>query len=165
VRTSAWIVVLVPTGGTAARREDTAVLRELATVSCYATDLAAAERWYTELLGIEPYYRTPGGGYVEYRVGESEDELGLIDARYRPGGPAAPAPAGAVVFWDVDDLPAAVDRLVALGATVHEPLREHGDGEGFATASVVDPFGNVLGVMVNPHHRALRARRAAAAAG
>ena len=137
------------------------MLRELATVSCYAADLAAAERWYTELLGVEPYYRVPG--YVEYRVGESEDELGLIDARYRPGGPAAPTPAGAVVFWDVDDLPAAVDRLVALGATVHEPLREHGDGEGFATASVVDPFGNVLGVMSNPHHRALRADRAAAA--
>ncbi len=159
------MVVGVPTGGTAARREDTAVLRELATVSCYATDLAAAERWYTELLGIEPYYRVPGGGYVEYRIGESEDELGLIDARYRPGGPVAPAPAGAVVFWDVDDLPAAIDRLVALGATVHEPLREHGDGEGFATASVIDPFGNVLGVMVNPHHRAMRARRTAAAAG
>ena len=137
------------------------MLRELATVSCYATDLTAAERWYTELLGIEPYYRVPG--YVEYRVGESEDELGLIDARYRPGGPVAPAPTGAVVFWDVDDLPAAVDRLVALGATVHEPLREHGDGEGFATASVVDPFGNVLGVKSNPHHRALRADRAAAA--
>jgi predicted enzyme related to lactoylglutathione lyase len=165
VSTSTRIVVLVPTGGTAARREDTAVLRELATVSCYATDLAAAERWYTELLGIEPYYRVPGGGYVEYRVGESEDELGLIDARYRPGGGAAPVPAGAVVFWDVDDLPAAIDRLVALGATVHEPMREHGDGEGFATASVVDPFGNVLGVMVNPHHRAMRARRTAAAAG
>ncbi|MCZ2814102.1 VOC family protein [Modestobacter sp. VKM Ac-2979] len=139
------------------------MLRELATVSFYADDLAAAERWYTELLGIEPYYRV-AGGYLEYRVGESEDELGLIDARYRPGG-VPPAPAGAVVFWDVDDLPAALDRLVALGATVHEPVREHGDGEGFATASVVDPFGNVLGIMVNPHHRELRARRTAAATG
>ena len=24
-------------------------------------------------------------------------------------------------------------------------------GEGFVTASVVDPFGNLLGVMTNPH--------------
>ena len=140
------------------------MLRELATVSCYADDLAAAERWYTELLGIEPYYRVPGGGYLEYRVGESEDELGLIDGRYRPGG-TAPAPSGAVVFRDVDDLPAALDRLLSMGATAHEPLREHGDGEGFATASVVDPFGNVLGIMSNPHHREMRARRASAAAG
>jgi hypothetical protein len=25
-------------------------------------------------------------------------------------------------------------------------------GEGFVTAAVVDPFGNVLGVMYNPHY-------------
>ena len=134
------------------------MLRELATVSCYADDLAAAGHWYTELLGIEPYYAVPG--YLEFRVGESEDELGLIDGRYRPAGTGAPG--GAVVYWDVDDLPAAIERLLAMGATANEPLTEHGDGEGFATASVVDPFGNVLGVMVNPHHRELRARRAAA---
>ena len=139
------------------------MLRELATVSCYAADLAAAERWYTELLGIDPYYRVPGGGYVEYRIGESEDELGLIDARYRPA-PLPAVPGGAVVFWDVDDLPAALERLLAMGATANEPLTERGDGEGFATASVVDPFGNVLGIMTNPHHRELRAGRAAAAA-
>ncbi|MBB3674952.1 VOC family protein [Modestobacter versicolor] len=132
------------------------MLRELATVSFYADDLAAAGRWYTELLGIEPYYSVPG--YLEFRVGESEDELGLIDARYRRT-PAPATPPDAVVYWDVDDLPAAIEQLVALGATAHEPLTEHGDGSGFATASVVDPFGNVLGVMVNPHHREMRAAR------
>jgi hypothetical protein len=25
-------------------------------------------------------------------------------------------------------------------------------GEGFVTASVVDPFGNVIGIMANPHY-------------
>lgn len=25
-------------------------------------------------------------------------------------------------------------------------------GEGFITASVVDPFGNILGIMHNPHY-------------
>ena len=139
------------------------MLRELATVSFYADDLAAAERWYTELLGTEPYYRV-AAGYLEYRVGESEDELGLIDARYRATAPPA-VPGGAVVYWDVDDLPAALERLLALGASANEPLVQRGDGEGFATASVVDPFGNVLGIMSNPHHRELRARRVAAAAG
>jgi len=28
-------------------------------------------------------------------------------------------------------------------------------GEGFVTASVVDPFGNVLGVMTNTHYQAV----------
>ena len=31
-------------------------------------------------------------------------------------------------------------------------MTRRGDG-GFITASVVDPFGNVLGIMQNPHWR------------
>ncbi len=41
-------------------------------------------------------------------------------------------------------------RLLDLGATAHaEPLVR---GEGFITASVIDPFGNILGVMYNAHY-------------
>lgn len=58
-------------------------------------------------------------------------------------------PRGAVVFWHVDDLAATLDRLIAMGATIYEPVTER--GSGFVTASVLDPFGNVLGVMNNPH--------------
>lgn len=32
---------------------------------------------------------------------------------------------------------------------------------GFVTLSVLDPFGNVLGIMYNPHYVALQAARAA----
>jgi hypothetical protein len=35
------------------------MLRGLATVSFFAADLEAAKRWYTELLGIEPYFVGP----------------------------------------------------------------------------------------------------------
>jgi hypothetical protein len=31
-------------------------------------------------------------------------------------------------------------------------------GEGFVTASVIDPFGNLLGVMENVHFAAMRER-------
>jgi predicted enzyme related to lactoylglutathione lyase len=55
-----------------------------------------------------------------------------------------------IVYWHVDDLPAAYERLLALGATPYEPPTQR--GEGFITASVVDPFGNVLGVMYNPRY-------------
>ena len=37
-----------------------------------------------------------------------------------------------------------------MGATEYQPLTER--GTGFITASVVDPFGNILGVMYNPHY-------------
>jgi hypothetical protein len=34
-------------------------LRGLATVNFYATDIQAAKKWYSELLGIEPYFIRP----------------------------------------------------------------------------------------------------------
>lgn len=81
--------------------------------------------------------------------GDYQHELGIIDRRYAPAG-AATGSGGAVAFWHVDDVHAALDRLFAMGAREYEALivRE----AGFVTASVVDPFGNILGVMYNPHY-------------
>jgi len=128
------------------------MLRGLATVSFFADDLAAAKNWYTELLGIDPYFERPDSkhpAYIEFRLGDYQDELGLIDSRYAPHG-SATGPAGAVVFWHVDDVAATLERLLSMGAKEHEALtvRE----AGFITASVVDPFGNILGIMYNPHY-------------
>ena len=125
------------------------MLNGVATVTYFTADLPAAGRWYAEFLGTEPYYAVEG--YLEFRIGDHSTELGLIDSRYVPGGPATP-PAGAIPYWQVDDLEAAVDRLLDHGATLHEPITERGRGTGFVTASVVDPFGNILGVMRNPHY-------------
>ncbi|TDC81034.1 VOC family protein [Actinomadura sp. 7K507] len=129
------------------------MLRGFATISYWADDLEAAKDWYAELLGVQPYFSAPGpdgrAGYYEFRVGDYRHELGLIDSRFRPGGPAA-GPGGAVMFWHVDDLAGAVERLLSLGAVTYEKITER--GEGFVTASVVDPFGNVLGVMHNAHY-------------
>jgi predicted enzyme related to lactoylglutathione lyase len=123
------------------------MLRGLTTVSYFAADLGAAEKWYTELLGISPYFERPG--YREFRVGDHQHELGLIDSRYAPGG-SATGPAGAIVYWHVDDVAATLQKLLSTGAKEHEPLRDR--GKGFVTASVVDPFGNILGIMYNPHY-------------
>ena len=128
------------------------MLQGMSTVNVYAADLDAAARWYAEVLGIEPYYVRPG--YVEFRVGPDEDELGIIDGRYAPVDEPR-TPGGAVLSWHVDDPQAVLERLVALGATEHQPVTPR--GEGFVTASVVDPFGNVLGFMSNPHWAARHA--------
>lgn len=124
------------------------MLRGLTTLNLWADDLPAATRWYAEVLGVEPYFSVEG--YVEFRVGDYQHELGLVDRRYAPPR-AAQGPGGALVYWAVDDVEAVVDRLLALGATLFESVRPRGDN-GFVTASVVDPFGNVLGVMENPHY-------------
>lgn len=123
------------------------MLRGLATITYWAADHAAATRWYAELLGIEPYFERPG--YAEFRLGDHQHELGLIDSRYAPRPPAA-EPGGAIAYWHVDDVAAMLERLEGLGARVYEPLKVC--GEGFVTASVVDPFGNILGVMYNRHY-------------
>ncbi|SDD11741.1 hypothetical protein SAMN05216410_2875 [Sanguibacter gelidistatuariae] len=122
------------------------MLRGFATATSYAADLDAAEAWYSEVLGIPAYFHVPG--YVEFRVGDYQHELGIIDARYAP--PLPPAPAGQFVNWHVDDLEGTVERLVALGATEYQAITDRGNG--FRTAAVVDPFGNILGVMQNPHY-------------
>lgn len=123
------------------------MLRGFATLNFWATDLEAAKAWYTEFLGVEPYYQVPG--YVEFRLGDYEHEFGLIDSRYAPEGSGR---GGAIMHWHVDDLEAVFERLLAMGAEEYQPITHQGDGEGFVTASVVDPFGNVLGIMRNPHY-------------
>jgi predicted enzyme related to lactoylglutathione lyase len=126
------------------------MLRGLTTISFYARDLDAARRWYSDLLGMEPYFNRPG--YIEFRIGDYQHELGVIDSRYVPAGSAS-GPGGAIVYWHVDDVPATLEKLLALGATEHQPPTHR--GEGFITASVVDPFGNILGIMYNAHYLAV----------
>ncbi|WP_214102864.1 VOC family protein [Acrocarpospora catenulata] len=127
------------------------MLRGPATVNFWAEDLEAAKEWYAELLGVQPYFERPGNGepaaYYEFRIGDYQAELGLVDRRYAPPGEPG---GGIVLHWHVDDVQGALDRLLTMGAKPYLPLTAR--GEGFVTAAVVDPFGNVLGVMYNRHY-------------
>ncbi|NJN96891.1 MAG: VOC family protein [Anaerolineales bacterium] len=129
------------------------LLRGIATISFWTDNMEAAKQWYTELLGIAPYFERPGPdgkpAYIEFRLGDYQHELGIIHRNYAPKGAAA-GPGGAVVYWHVDDVAAALEKVKSLGATEYEPLtlRE----ADFITASVLDPFGNILGLMYNPHY-------------
>jgi len=137
------------------------MLRGLTTITYTADDVAAARDWYAALLGQEAYFAQPADGapaYVEFRVGADEDELGIMDRRFAAASArGAAAGSGATVYWAVDDVQATLARLVELGAVPHEPRTER--GPGFVTASVLDPFGNVLGVMENRHFDDLGATR------
>lgn len=127
--------------------ENTQKLRGLATLNFFAADHKAAKEWYTKMLGVPPYFERPG--YMEFRIGDYQHELGIIDARFAPPGTNS-NPGGAIVYWHVDDVQGTLDRLLSLGATLNEKVMVR--GEGFVTASVVDPFGNVLGIMYNRHY-------------
>lgn len=124
------------------------MLQGMATSNIQAADVPAATAWYGALFGIEPYFVREG--YAEFRIGRDEDEFGIVDARYVPGAQGRPA-GGQFVYWAVDDVAAALAEMLARGATVFEPATVR--GEGWVTGAVVDPFGNVVGVMQNPHWR------------
>jgi predicted enzyme related to lactoylglutathione lyase len=110
----------------------------LRTVGYAAPDLAAGKEWYTKVLGFGPYFDQPF--YVGFEVGGFE--LGLIPD-------ATPGAGGTTVYWGVADIHAAVARLSALGAKQTGPVQDV--GEGILKAEFEDPFGNVFGVIQNPH--------------
>ena len=132
--------------------EQQAMLRGMANISYWAEDVRAARKWYTELFGMEPYFQRPDAEnpqYIEFRVGDYQQEVGIINKNYQ-SKLATPGPGGVVLYWHVDDIHKAFTRILSMGAREYQPITEH--GEGFVTASVVDPFGNVLGIMYNRHY-------------
>jgi len=60
-----------------------------------------------------------------------------------------PAADGALTYWGVDDVNGAVAASVALGAQIHGPIAEVGDG--IITATVRSPQGHIVGFIYNPH--------------
>jgi len=115
-------------------------LEGLRTVIYPAPELEAAKRWWTELLGEPPYFDEPF--YVGYEV--AGYELGLL--------PTADPADGALTYWGVADVAAAVEAAVAAGASEHTPATEV--GEGIVTATVRTPGGAILGLIFNPHFKA-----------
>jgi len=108
-------------------------------------DLARGRAWYRKVLELEPYFDEPF--YVGFSVGGFE--LGLI-----PDGD--PSVNGVQAYWGVPDAAAELVRLTGLGAHVHAPVKDV--GEGVKVASVRDPFGNLFGIIENPHFKPAEVR-------
>lgn len=135
---------LTAAGASAAENhKEDAMFLGLRTAKYSAKDLAKAKEWYSRVLGIQPYFDQPF--YVGFNVGGYE--LGIT-----PDDKAAAKRAeSGIAYWGVDDARTAYKRLVEAGAT---PLEEVQDvGEGILIGAVHDPFGNVLGVIQNPHFK------------
>jgi predicted enzyme related to lactoylglutathione lyase len=109
----------------------------LRTVIYPAPDLEASKAWFSALFGATPTFDS--AFYVGFDVGGYE--LGL-----RPD--LAPAD-GALTYWGVDDVAAAVSAALDAGASVHEKAQDVGDG--IVVASVRTPQGVVIGFIHNPH--------------
>lgn len=126
----------------------------LRTCIYFVPDIAAATEWYTKMLGFQPYFNEPY--YVGFNVGGYELGLHPLPAvASAEEGPAfAKATAGketAETYWGVDDIQATFAHLLACGATAKaEPNHV---GEEIWVATVKDPWGNILGIIKNPHFK------------
>jgi len=115
------------------------MLLGLRTAKYAAKDLAAAKSWYTKVLGFGPYFDQPF--YVGFEVGGYE--LGIVPDD-EPGD-------SGIAYWGVKNANEAFERLLSMGARENEPIQDV--GEGIRIGSVRDPYGNVFGVIENPHFK------------
>lgn len=111
-------------------------LRGLRTGQLYVDDVGAARDWYTDLLGVGPYFDEPF--YVGFDIGGYE--FGLISGE--PG-------RGAVSLWATEDPAGFLARALEKGASTGQEVMDTGDG--IVVASFIDPFGNEFGLIRNPH--------------
>lgn len=120
----------------------------LRTCIYFVPDVAAATEWYAKILGFQPYFNTPY--YVGFNVGGYE--LGLHPEREPASGKATVSKGEtAEIYWGVDDIEAAFAHLLACGATAK--AKPNHVGENIWVATVNDPWGNVIGIIKNPHFK------------
>ena len=115
----------------------------LRTVIYGVTNIEEAKKWYSQALGFAPYFDEPF--YIGFNVGGYE--LGLDPN----ASPVTKENAGVVAYWGVENIEAEYQRLIALGANEHGAVREVGGG--IQVATVLDPFGNIVGLIHNPHFK------------
>lgn len=113
----------------------------LRTVIYHVPDLEKAKAWYAAAFGVQPYFDEPF--YVGFQIGGFELGLDPDTTSTKPG------PGGTVAYWGVANAEAALQHFTRSGATLRSPVRDV--GEGIRVATVADPFGNLLGLIENPH--------------
>jgi predicted enzyme related to lactoylglutathione lyase len=115
----------------------------LRTVAYKVEDLTKAKDWYTKAFAQEPYFDEPF--YVGFRIGGYELGLQPIAGEDNIIGNSV------VTYWGVDDIESALQQMLDLGASKNEePLDV---GGGVVVASIADPWGNIIGLIYNPHFK------------
>lgn len=113
----------------------------LRTVVYKVPDLNEAKIWYTKAFSIEPYFDEPF--YVGYNIGGYELGLLPIEDEKNIFGNSV------VSYWGVEDVAESLRHMVSCGARIHEEPHD----VGVTVASVKDPWGNIIGLIYNPHFK------------
>jgi len=110
------------------------MLKKLRTVIYHVDDLAAAKEWYSKATGVQPYFDEPF--YVGFDI--NGFELGLD-----PSMENIVAGNHSESYWSVDNVRAAIEKFIVLGATLVQDVTNVGGP--IHVAIVKDPFGNHIG--------------------
>ncbi|NND72464.1 MAG: VOC family protein [Rhodothermales bacterium] len=108
------------------------------TVVYVVPDLDAAKQWYQDAFAIKPYFDQPF--YVGFDVNGYELGLDPDTSIIKPGQ------GGSVVYWKVNDIQSVYNHMLAIGAESLSPI----ENVGVLAATVVDPFGNLIGLIEEP---------------
>lgn len=106
-------------------------------------NIQKATEWYAKAFETEPYFQE--SNYVGFNIGGFE--LGLQPEQ----NPTTEKIESVVSYWGVDKIQETYDRLIKLGATENE--KPYNVGGELMTATVKDPFGNVIGLIFNPYFK------------
>lgn len=112
-------------------------MKDVSLIIYPAADMTAAKTFFRELTGSDPY--VDGARYVGYKSGDME--IGLVPN-------ADNREPRALAYWNVDDIAATVDALVAAGGTVAQGITDV--GYGLLVASVKEPNGAIVGLRQMP---------------
>lgn len=115
----------------------------LRTTVYMVADLTQAKEWYSKAFEIQPYFDEPF--YVGFNIGGYE--LGLLPEE-KPSGEKT---KNVIAYWGVNEIEKIYQHLINQGAIEHEkPTNVGGD---LMVASVIDPWGNVIGIIYNPEFK------------
>lgn len=118
-------------------------MKGLRTTIYQVKDIHAAKQWYARAFETQPYFDEPFN--VGFNVGGFE--LGLQPDSVEPETKTK----SVISYWGVDDIQETYDFLLSIGARENEKPANVG-GE-IVTATVIDPWGNILGIIYNPEFR------------
>ncbi|MEM7163149.1 MAG: VOC family protein [Bacteroidota bacterium] len=103
-------------------------------------NIEMATKWYSIAFETEPYFNEIY--YVGFNIGGFE--LGLQPE----DNPTVDKIDSVITYWGVEKIQETYDRLIDIGATENE--RPFNVGGELMTATVKDPFGNIIGLIYNP---------------
>jgi methyltransferase (TIGR00027 family) len=111
------------------------MFKSLKRITYKVADVMKAKQWYGEFLDSQPIFETPFSAI--FKVGDCTLSLSLGKE------PLPENTERCEIYWEVEDIDAAYQRLVESGAQPHTPIKAV---LNIRIAKVVDPFGNIIGI-------------------